>query len=101
MVLASIEISRRCYEFYNQYVIKSKEIRKNIIQPEINEFYDRYIKSLEEFDVHGEFKDFKDVYSFFKSSKMMYRVSLDSLNPKFFNLNTRKSYVGQCYFCYF
>ena len=101
MVLASIEISRRCYEFYNQYVIKSKEIRKNIIQPEINEFYDRYIKSLEEFGVTGEFKDFKDVYSFFKSSKMMYRVSLDSLNPKFFSLNTRKSYVGQCYFCYF
>ena len=60
----------------------------------IQDFYERCIKSLEEFGVTGEFKDFKDVYSFFKSSKMMYRVSLDSLNPKFFSLNTRKSYVG-------
>ena len=95
MVLASIEISRRCYEFYNQYIIKSKEIKKNIIQPEIQEFYDRYAKSLEEFGVTGEFKDFKDVYSFFKNSKMMYRVSLDSLNLKFFSLKTNKSCVNQ------
>jgi len=35
-VLSSIEISRRGYEFYNQYVIKIKNIKKNIIQPEIN-----------------------------------------------------------------
>ena len=95
MVLASIEISRRCYEFYNQYIIKTKTQRKNIIQPEIQEFYDRYTKSLEEFGVTGEFKDFKDVYSFFKNSKMMYRVSLDSLNLKFFSLKTNRSCVDQ------
>ena len=95
MVLASIEISRRCYEFYNQYVIKTKEIRKNIIQPEINDFYERCIKSLEEFGVTGEFKDFKNLYDFFKNSKMMYRVSLDCLNPKFFSLKSTKSLVRQ------
>ena len=95
MVLASIEISRRCYEFYNQYIIKTKTQRKNIIQPEIQDFYERYIKSLEEFGVTEEFKDFKDVYSFFKNSKMMYRVSLDSLNLKFFSLKTNRSCVDQ------
>ena len=95
MVLASIEISRRCYEFYNQYVIKIKPQRKNIIQPEIQDFYERCIKSLEEFGVTGEFKDFKNIYDFFKNSKMMYRVSLDSLNPKFFSLKSTKSLVRQ------
>jgi len=95
MVLASIEISRRCYEFYNQYVIKSKEIRKNIIQPEIQDFYERCTKSLEEFGVTGEFKDFKNLYDFFKNSKMMYRVSLNSLNSKFFSLKSTKSLVRQ------
>ena len=49
MVLASIEIGRRGYEFYNQYIIKTKEIKKNVIIPEIKDFYDRWIKSLEEF----------------------------------------------------
>ena len=95
MVLASIEISRRCYEFYNQYVIKIKPQRKNIIQPEIQDFYERCIKSLEEFGVTGEFKDFKSLYDFFKNSKMMYRVSLDCLNPKFFSLKSTKSLVRQ------
>ena len=95
MVLASIEISRRCYEFYNQYVIKIKPQRKNIIQPEIQDFYERCIKSLEEFGVTGEFKDFKNLYDFFKNSKMMYRVSLDCLNPKFFSLKSTKSLVRQ------
>ena len=95
MVLASIEISRRCYEFYNQYVIKIKPQRKNIIQPEIQDFYERCTKSLEEFGVTGEFKDFKSLYDFFKNSKMMYRVSLDSMNLKFFSLKTTRSCVDQ------
>ena len=45
MVLSSIEISRRGYEFRCQYITKEKEIRKNIIQPYINEFKDNYVKS--------------------------------------------------------
>ena len=31
MVLASIEIGRRGYEFFNQYISKVKEIKKNIV----------------------------------------------------------------------
>jgi len=49
MILASIEISRRAYEFYNQYIIKTKEIKKNIVRPNLTEFRELYLKSLEEF----------------------------------------------------
>ena len=38
MILASIEISRRGYEFYNQYITKLKNIKKNIIQPDLSKF---------------------------------------------------------------
>ena len=46
MTLASIEIGRRCYEFKSQYIDK-KYKKKNIILPDVNDFNDRYIKSLE------------------------------------------------------
>ena len=49
MVLASIEIGRRGYEFYNQYISKTKEIKKNIVRPNLSMFNKLYLKSLEEF----------------------------------------------------
>lgn len=49
MILASIELSRRAYEFYNQYIVKTKEIKKNIVRPNLTEFRELYLKSLEEF----------------------------------------------------
>ena len=80
MTLASIEIGRRCYEFKTQYINKSKDKRKNIILPDVNDFNDRYIKSLEEFNIPGEIKDLVRVYNFLKKSKSRYRLSLDDLN---------------------
>ena len=44
MALASIEIGRRCYEFKVQYIDKTKDKRKNIVLPDVNDFNDRYIK---------------------------------------------------------
>lgn len=79
MTLASIEIGRRCYEFKTQYIDKTKDKRKNIILPEVNDFNDRYIKSLEEFNISGEIKDLVEIYDFLKKSKSRYRVSLDDL----------------------
>ena len=79
MVLASIEIGRRCYEFKAQYIDKSKDKRKNIILPDVNDFNDRYIKSLEEFNIPGEIKDLVKIYYFLKNAKSRYRVSLDDL----------------------
>ena len=79
MVLASIEIGRRCYEFKTQYIDK-KYKKKNIILPDVNDFNDRYVKSLEEFNIPGEIKDLVGVYNFLKKSKSRYRLSLDELN---------------------
>ena len=78
MILASIEIGRRCYEFKSQYIDK-KYKRKNIILPDVNDFYDRYVKSLEEFNIPGEIKDLVKIYNFLKKSKHRYRLSLDYL----------------------
>ena len=54
MVLASIELGRRAYEFYNQYINQSKRQKKNIIQPDIKLFNNLVIKSLEEFNIQRE-----------------------------------------------
>ena len=79
MTLASIEIGRRCYEFKAQYIDK-KYKKKNIILPDVNDFNDRYVKSLEEFNIPGEIKDLVKIYYFLKNAKSRYRVSLDDLN---------------------
>ena len=80
MTLASIEIGRRCFEFKTQYIDK-KYKKKNIILPDVNDFCDRYVKSLEEFNIPGEIKkDLVGVYNFLKNSKSRYRISLDDLN---------------------
>ena len=57
MVLASIEIGRRGYEFYNQYISKVKEIKKNIVRPDLSMFNKLYLKSLEEFKLQPTYKD--------------------------------------------
>ena len=80
MIFASIEIGRRCYEFKVQYIDKTKDKRKNIILPDVDDFNDRYIKSLEEFNIPGEIKDLVGVYYFLKKSKSRYRLSLDELS---------------------
>ena len=89
MELSSIEIGRRAYEFFNQYIAKTKEIKKNIVQPEINGFSEAVSKSLEEFGIVKNFRSFKDMYYSFKKSKLKYRLSLENLNPRF---SRRKSY---------
>lgn len=78
MTLSSIEIGRRCYEFKTQYIDK-KYKKKNIILPDVNDFNDRYIKSLEEFNIPVEIKDLTKIYYFLKNAKSRYRVSLDDL----------------------
>ena len=94
IVLSSIEIGRRCYEFYNQYITKLNKIQKNIIQPNLKDFNSLYIKSLEEFDMQNtEFNDLKDLYYIFKNSKLTYRVPIQ-LNIKVFRFNSIKSTIS-------
>ena len=98
MVLASIEIGRRGYEFYNQYISKTKDIKKNIVRPNLSMFNRLYLKSLEEFKLQPTYKDLIELYYFFKKSKMMYRLSIDKFYLQFSSLFSNTSYIE--YFCF-
>ena len=94
MILASIELGRRAYEYYNQYISRTKEQKKNIIQPDIKLFNNLVIKSLEEFNIQREqFKDLKELYYIFKKSKMLYRLSIGQFDLQFSRFFTSKSYM--------
>ena len=98
MVLSSIEIGRRTYEFYNQYISKQNKIQKNIIQPNLKDFNSLCIKSLEEFNMQNtEFKDLKDLYYIFKNSKLTYRVPIQS-NVQVYRFNSIKSAISAIYY---
>lgn len=94
MILASIELGRRAYEFYNQYITKVKEIKKNIVRPNLTEFRELYLKSLEEFKLYPIYKDLIELYYEFKKSKLRYRLSIDQFNLQFSSLNSSKSSVS-------
>ena len=93
MVLASIEIGRRGYEFYNQYISKVKEIKKNIIRPNLSMFNKLYLKSLEEFKLQPIYKDLIELYNFFKKSKLKYRLSIDDFNLQFSSFYSNTSLI--------
>lgn len=93
-ILASIELGRRGMEFNAQYIEKSKEKSKTIVQPSLMKFGDLVSKSLEEFGIKENFKDLIDLYYLFKKdSKMMYRVPFakDSKWSKFKNNKSQLS----------
>ena len=69
MVLASIEISRRGYEYFNQYIVKLKEQKKNIIQPNINDFNKFWRMSKEELGLEFNGTSLIELYNFIKSEK--------------------------------
>ena len=94
-ILASIELGRRGYEFNAQYIEKTKEKSKTIVQPSLKKFDDLIRKSLEEFGIKESFKDLIDLYYMFqKDSKMMYRVPFKS-DLKWSKLKTKKSYISK------
>ena len=76
MVLASIEIGRRGYEFSSQYIDKTKNKKKNIVFPYISDFDDLYTKSLEEFSIKEKLDSLLALYSYIKNAKMTYRVPI-------------------------
>ena len=80
MVLSSIEISRRGYEFNLQYKLKEKEIKKNIIFPDFKLFNMFINKTLADLNINMKFKKWIDLYDYIKKSDIRYRVTLDQLN---------------------
>ena len=82
MVLSSIEIGRRAYEFYNQYIIKTLNVRKNIIFPNLERVKNIVIQSLEELNINVPFTDLRKLYYTLKNEKnfgQRYRVPLSSI----------------------
>jgi len=69
MILASIELSRRGYEYFNQYIVKLKEQKKNIIQPNINDFNEFWRMSMEELRLEFSGSSLIELYNFIKSKK--------------------------------
>ena len=80
MILSSIEIGRRGYEFYHQYIAKDKQIKKNIIFPELERVKNRVIQSLEELNYNVPFGTLCELYyTVKKNSGQRYRVPLDKV----------------------
>jgi IS605 OrfB family transposase len=77
MVLASIEISRRAYEFYHQYIIKDKPKTKNIIFNNSKTIKNSIEKSLEEFGFTESWDSIKDLYYKLKKMRCNYRFPLE------------------------
>ena len=98
MVLASIEIGRRAFEFNRQYITKEVEKQKNIIQPNYNLVKDSISKSLEELNIESKVENYKELFSVVKESKLKYRFSLDDCKVVqcSFSKSHRRSMV-RCY----
>ena len=96
MVLASIEIGRRGYEFNLQYIEKIKEIKRNIIFPDLGAYKNFYVKSLEEFGIEDG-TGLKDIYYVLKKSKTRYRLSLDETHTEFSRCFSKTSLILKCY----
>ena len=76
-ILASIEISRRGYEFHNQYISKKKLKKKNIIFDECKWSKIRIRRSLEELGYFDSFTSLRELYDMLnKTINMKYKVPL-------------------------
>ena len=90
--LSSIEISRRGYEFNHQYILKDKEIKKNIVFGNFDEDKVVYTQSLEELGISEQFSSFKELYDKVKKSKVRYRFPLEQCSMMVFSKNSIRNY---------
>ena len=74
--LASIEISRRGFEFSTQYTFNRRPRQKTVIYPKLEIVKSQLILSLEELGIDvPNFDSWKDILSVVKESKVKYRFS--------------------------
>ena len=94
MVLSSIEIGRRAYEFNNQYLLKYKVQQKNIVFPKLEFTKDRIEQSLEELGHPFKFETSQQLFSELKKSKLKYRFLLEQCkNSRVFSIFHYKSLI--------
>ena len=78
MILSSIEISRRAFEFNHQYILKDCPLKKNIIWIEMTNYIkNKIIQSLEELNICCDWKNLFELYLHIKKSKCKYRFPLE------------------------
>ena len=76
-VLASVEIGRRGYEFSSQYIFTRRQQEKTVVLPDFEKVKHSIIQSLEELNVEvPELKDWQELWSIVKKSKVKYRFPL-------------------------
>lgn len=75
-VLASIELSRRGFEYSSQYIYKRRQIKKTVILPDFDNVKTRIALSLEEIGIYGHFKNWLELFSAVKKSGVKYRFPL-------------------------
>lgn len=92
MILSSIEIGRRGFEWHHQFIKKDKERKKNIIFNESEKNLNLIRKSLEELNYKNPIRSIENLYKEIKTLNLRYRVSLNE-NLKFFSLKSNKSKV--------
>ena len=92
MVLASIEIGRRGYEFNQQYIEKKKEIKRNIMFPDYEAYRASIAKSLEEFGL-DDGVSLLEAYEALKKSGNRYRLSFDQCGIRFSRCFSKASLI--------
>ena len=75
-VLASIELSRRGFEYSSRYIYKRRQIKRNVILPDFNSVKTRIHLSLEEMGICGHVKSWTELFSAVKKSGVKYRFPL-------------------------
>ena len=75
-ILASIELSRRGFEYGTQYIYKRRQIKKTVMLPDFNSVRTRILLSLEEMGICGHVKNWTELFSTVKKSGLKYRFPL-------------------------
>lgn len=99
MILSSIEISRRGFEFYGQYISKERPKEKNILFPERLGFETAVSRSIEELNIADKSLSFMELYKYIKESKVRYRLSLDQFSDLEFSRFSSHANKLVLYFC--
>ena len=99
MCLASIEIGRRTYEYYHQYIANDFAKTKNILFPNVDDFREQIERTMEVFNLKDSEIDLRKIYYALKrDSKMMYRVPLSACQPVVSKLLSNRIYAKKISF---
>ena len=97
--LASIEISRRGFEFATQYLFNRRQRKKTVVFPELELVKNQLIQSLEELNIDvPNLSDWKNLLSAVKESKVKYRFSFSDAQ-KYHSESLFSKFYKQKYLC--